>query len=66
MSNNLAQNISAPDKWLLLSEVAAILRCSVKTVRRLITDGKLRSAKPRGQRLVALADLNVMLQATTH
>jgi len=37
---------------LLLPEVAGILRCSVKTVRRLISAGQLESFKVGGRRRV--------------
>lgn len=40
------------DEFLLLPEIARVLRCSVKTVRRLIQDGKIRSAKVRGRVVV--------------
>lgn len=40
------------DEFLLLPEIAHVLRCSVKTVRRLIQDGKLKSAKVRGRVVV--------------
>jgi len=45
------------NRLLILPEVAAILRVSVKTVRRLIDDGKLRSIKVRGARRIWLSDL---------
>ena len=64
--NSEPEMIHVEDRQLLLlKEVALRLRCSVKTVRRLITDGKLRSAKPRGLRLVDSADINSLLQSTT-
>lgn len=50
---------------LLLTEAAAQLRCSVKTVRRLISDGKLRSVKPRGQILIQESDLRALIEAST-
>lgn len=40
------------DEFFLLPEIADTLRCSVKTVRRLIQDGKLKSAKVRGRVVV--------------
>lgn len=40
------------DVLLLLDEVADTLRCSVKTVRRLITEGKILSCKNRGRVVV--------------
>ena len=40
------------DEFLLLPEIARVLRCSVKTVRRLIQEGKLKAAKNRGRIVV--------------
>ena len=40
------------DEFLLLPEVAHVLRCSVKTVRRIIQEGKLKSGKNRGRVVV--------------
>jgi excisionase family DNA binding protein len=40
------------DGFLLLPEIALELRCSVKTVRRLIQEGKIKAAKNRGRVLV--------------
>ena len=40
------------DEFLLLPEVAGMLRCSVKSIRRMIQDGKLKSCKIRGRVLV--------------
>ena len=40
------------DEFMLLPEIAGVLRCSVKTVRRLIQDGKLSSGKNRGRVVV--------------
>ena len=40
------------DKLLLLPEIADSLRVSVKTVRRLIDEGKINSLKIRGRVLV--------------
>jgi len=45
------------DEFLLLPEVGRMLRCSVKTVRRLIQDGKLRSGKNRGRVVVLMSAL---------
>lgn len=65
MSTGFEKPSERADSLLRLPEAAVILRCSVKTVRRLITDGKLRSAKPRGLRLVARADIAALVAATT-
>ena len=51
------------NRLLLLPEVAAFLRVSVKTVRRLIEDGKLKRFKARGAIRVWLSDLMDYLQA---
>ena len=56
------------DEILLLPEIASALRCSVKTVRRLIQDGKLKSAKNRGRVVVlksALLSYVAAITATT-
>lgn len=52
------------DSLLRIKEAAACLRLSDKTVRRLITDGKLPSIKIRGLRLIRASDLNAMVQAS--
>lgn len=52
------------DSLLRIREAAACLRSSDKTVRRLITDGKLPSIKIRGLRLIRASDLNAMVQAS--
>jgi len=63
-----AQSFSAfflgGDKLLLIPEVAGLLRVSDKTIRRLITEGKLPSKKVRGKRLVRMSDLNALIQNT--
>lgn len=46
------------DEFLLLPEIAPVLRCSVKTVRRLIQDGKLKAAKNRGRVVVLRSALH--------
>ena len=53
------------DRLLLLPEVAEFLRSSVKTVRRLIDDGKLKSLKVRGRILVRRSDLMALVNAAT-
>ena len=45
------------DKLLLLPETAGSLRVSVKTVRRLIDEGKLKSHKIRGRVLIRSTEL---------
>lgn len=54
------------NRLLLLSEVAAVLRVSVKTVRRLIEEGKLKSIKVRGAVRIWLSDLMTYLQPESH
>lgn len=46
------------DELLVLPEIALVLRCSVKTVRRLIQDGKLEAAKNRGRVVVLRSALH--------
>lgn len=50
-------------RLLTLPEVAATLRVSVKTVRRLIEEGKLHAIKVRGAVRVWLSDLMEFLKA---
>lgn len=45
------------DRLLLLPEIAASLRVSVKTVRRLIDEGKIKSHKIRGRVLIRGTEL---------
>lgn len=54
------------DRLLRIKEVAEILRSSDKTVRRLIDEGRLRSIKLRGLRLVRASDINTLLEAATN
>lgn len=60
------QNFSAQflggDSLLLVPEVARFLRVSEKTVRRMITDGKLPSTKVRGKRVIRMSALNALIQ----
>jgi len=51
------------DRLLLIREAAEFLRVSDKTIRRLIVDGKLRSGKVRGRRMIRLSDLNALASA---
>jgi len=53
------------DRLLRIKEVADFLRSSDKTVRRLIDDGKLRSVKLRGLRLVRTSEVNALIEAST-
>ncbi len=50
------------NRLLILPEVAAVLRVSVKTVRRLIEDEKIKSIKVRGAVRIWLSDLMAYLQ----
>lgn len=50
------------DSLLLISEVARFLRVSDKTIRRMITGGKLRSVKVCGKRVVRMSDLNELVR----
>lgn len=53
------------DEFLLLPEIAPVLRCSVKTVRRLIQDGKLKAAKNRGRVVVLKSALHGYVRKIT-
>ena len=50
------------DALLRIKEVAPVLRVSEKTVRRLIDDGKLRTVKIRGSRLVLTSSLVTLIE----
>lgn len=56
--------MNAPNGQMLLriKEVAPILRISEKTVRRLIDEGKLRSVKIRGLRLVLASSIASLIE----
>ncbi len=51
------------DNFFLLPEVAEALRVSVKTIRRLIGEGKLKTHKIRGRILVRRAELMAYVNA---
>lgn len=53
------------DSLLLIPEAARCLRVSDKTIRRLITEEKLRSVKVRGRRVIRMSDLNALVQGAT-
>jgi excisionase family DNA binding protein len=53
------------ESLLRIREVANYLRSSDKTVRRLIIDGKLRSVKIRGLRLVRASDLHALIETSS-
>jgi excisionase family DNA binding protein len=53
------------DSLLRIREVAGYLRSSDKTVRRLITEGKIRSIKVRGIRLIRASELVALVAAST-
>ncbi|WP_164976020.1 helix-turn-helix domain-containing protein [Oleiharenicola lentus] len=53
------------DTLLRIKEAAACLRSCDKTVRRLITEGKLPSIKIRGLRLIRASDLTKLTQPPT-
>jgi excisionase family DNA binding protein len=53
------------DELLVLPEIAHALRCSVKTVRRLITEGKLKSGKNRGRVVVLKSALLAYVHTIT-
>ena len=51
------------DQFLLLPEVAGALRVSVKTVRRLIDEGKIKTHKIRGRILVRRTEFMAYINA---
>lgn len=53
------------DELLLLPEVAHVLSCSVKTVRRLIHEGKLKCGKVRGRLVVRRSELLAYVETIT-
>ena len=53
------------DRLLRIKEVAAFLRSSDKTVRRLIDERKLRSSKPAGVHLIRYSDLLALIEQKT-
>jgi excisionase family DNA binding protein len=59
---NTSPDILGGDRLLRIKEVAAYLRSSEKTVRRLIDEAKLRSIKLRGLRLVKASDLKALIE----
>lgn len=60
---NVEPSFLGGDRLLLIREAAEYLRVSDKTIRRLIVDGKLRSGKVRGRRMIRLSDLNALASA---
>jgi len=58
-------SVSLSDELLLLPEIAQALRCSVKTVRRLIQDGKLKCGKVRGRLVVRRSELLAYVETIT-
>lgn len=61
VGENLSAQFLGGDSLLLVPEVARFLRVSDKTIRRMITDGNLRSAKVRGKRVIRMSDLNALV-----
>lgn len=57
---NFGAQFLGGDSLVLIKEAAAHLRVSDKTVRRLIVDGKLKSGKVRGKRVVRMSALNAL------
>lgn len=53
------------DSLLLVPEVARFLRVSDKTIRRMITEGKLPSTKVRGKRLIRMSAVNALIQTAS-
>jgi excisionase family DNA binding protein len=59
----IASTLPDGDQFLLLPEVAGSLRVSVKTVRRLIDEGKIKTHKIRGRILVRRTELMAYINA---
>lgn len=59
---NLGGQFLGGDSLLLVPEVARFLRVSDKTVRRMITEGKLPSVKVRGKRVIRMSAVNALIQ----
>lgn len=53
------------DSLLLIPEVARYLRVSDKTIRRMITEGKLPSTKVRGKRVIRMSAVNALIQSAS-
>ncbi len=51
------------DRFLILPEVAEVLRTSTKTVRRLIDEGKIKTHKVRGRILIRSSDLMAFVES---
>ncbi|HVU17431.1 MAG TPA: helix-turn-helix domain-containing protein [Candidatus Didemnitutus sp.] len=62
---SIATQFLGGDSLLLIPEAARLLRMSDKTVRRMITDGKLASKKLRGKRVIKMSDLNALVQSSS-
>jgi len=64
--------IAAPEPlgrlaWLLVTEAAALARCSTRTVRRWVVEGRLRASRPGGRIwLVCREDLERLLEASSN
>ena len=65
MSDRTVSILPHGDEFLLLPEIARVLRCSVKTVRRLIQEGKLKAAKNRGRVVVLRSALHGYVRKIT-
>jgi excisionase family DNA binding protein len=48
-------------KFLLVKEVAQILRCKPQVVYKMIWSGKIRSIKVGGKRLIPVSEMNRLL-----
>jgi excisionase family DNA binding protein len=59
----IASTLPDGDQFLLLPEVAGALRVSVKTVRRLIDEGKIKTHKIRGRILVRRTEFMAYINA---
>lgn len=61
-THDISPQFLGGDSLLLISEVARFLRVSDKTIRRMITGGKLRSVKVCGKRVIRMSDLNELVR----
>ena len=57
--------VADPDALLTVDEAAQVMRCSRRTVFRLIGGGELPSVKPGRERLVRRRDVDAYLERST-
>ena len=59
------QSFLGGDRLITLEEAAKLVCSSIRTVRRWIDSGKLRSSKPGGKHLVRVRDLEDLVNRST-